>query len=96
MAARRTHPGLGAAWKGSNVADRHPRSYGGQHFRWSEQRKLGNAKSKGSSPATASEAPIYATVSLDTSRGHHEVLGPVDVLVGVTDAPFTALGGSHG
>ncbi len=96
VAARRTHPGLGAAWKGSNVADRHPRSYGGQHFRWSEQRRLQNARRNRSSPATASEAPIEATVSLDAGRWHHAGLGSADVLVGVNDVPFAALGNSHG
>ena len=97
VAARRTHPGLGAAWKGSNVADRHPRSYGGQHFRWPEQRRLNYAKQERSSPATASEAPIESSISLDIGRGHHAVLiHAYDVLVGVKDAPFTALWKFHG
>ena len=96
VAVRRTHSGLGAAWKGSNVADRYPRSYGGQHFRWSELRRLRYAILKRSSPATASEAAIKATVSLDSCRVCHAGSGPVHVLVDVTDAPFSALGKSHG
>lgn len=39
-ARRRAHPGLGAACRRSNVADRTPHSYGGQHFRWSELRTI--------------------------------------------------------
>lgn len=88
VVACRTHPGLDAAWRGSNVADRFPRSYGGQHFRWSEQRKELYEKYKISSPATASEAPVSATVSLDARRQRHADSGSADVLDGVTDAPL--------
>lgn len=91
VAERRTHPGLGAAWKGSNVADRFPRSNGGQHHRWSERRRIQDEKIDISSPATASEAAILAAVSMDTRRQHFSDPGSDDVWERVTDAPFLAL-----
>ncbi len=92
MATRRTHPGLGAASKGSNVADRTPRSYGGQGKSWPEQRREIYARQLCSSPATASKAPILATVPLGIDRHHHADHRSVDVLVGVIDVPFIARG----
>jgi hypothetical protein len=97
VAARRARPGPGAAWKGSNVADRiahlHWRksSYGGQRCCWSGPRSSSNARRQSSLPATASQTTVSAAISLDHRRYHLAGLGPVDVLVGVSDDPFTAL-----
>jgi hypothetical protein len=96
VAARRAHPGPGAAWKGSNVADRIPRSNGGQRCCWPEPRRSSNARKERSSPAAASRATISTTVHLDCRRSHLSGLGPGVVLVGVTDDPFTALGREDG
>ncbi len=88
---RRTRPGAGAAWKGSNVADRSPISYGGQRSCWSEIRSIKHAREKKSSPATASQTPILATEFMEIRRKHLSGLEPVDVLVGVIDDPFNTI-----
>lgn len=93
VAARRTHPGMGAAWKGSNVADRNPQSYGGQS--WPDMRSSKNARRKSSSPAAASEKSIAAAVHLDRRCVCHAGLRPADVLVGMIDVPFTAPEEAH-
>lgn len=96
VAARRARPGPGAAWKGSNVADRIPRSNGGQRFCWPEPRSSYNARQGSSLPAAASQTSIMVAVSMDNRRNNLPALGPFDVLVGVTDDPFTALGLQNG
>lgn len=95
-AARRARPGPGAACKGSNVADRILRSYGGQRFCWSEMKEIKNARKKCSSSAAASQTTNLAAVSLDFRRNCLSGPGPVDVLVGVNGDPFIALGSKHG
>lgn len=87
----RAHPGLGAACKRSNVADRNPLSYGGQQSRWSEQRKLYHGRTRSPSPAAASETALKMAVRLQggchlgqAHSAHHE-------LVGVTDDLFKAV-----
>ena len=96
VAARRALPGPGAAWKGSNVADRIPRSYGGQRLCWPEQRIFQHANEESSSPAAASQTTIPTPLHYAYRRHHLSGLGPVDVLVGVTDDPFIALGSEDG
>lgn len=90
VAARRTHPGLGAAPKGSNVADRNPRSYGGQGKPWPEPRRNYDARQACSSPAAASKTTILAPVPVGTDRRRHAGHRPIDVMVGVIDDPFIA------
>lgn len=98
LAARRTHPGLGAACKGSNAADLLPHSYGG-HFRPGSRSK-NHAKEKSSAPAAASQETFQMAVRLDRRRDHCSTtelgLGLRRVIavvwkVGGGD-PFTALG----
>jgi len=101
LAARRTPPGLGAACKGSNVADQHPHSYGSQF--WLESRSKRHAKERRSAPAAASQETFKAAVHLD--RRHHYCslvehgLGLWGVISKVLQVgggdPFTALGLSH-
>lgn len=101
LAARRTHPGLGAACKGSNAADLLPHSYGG-HLR-PESRSKSHAKERRSAPAAASQETFKMAVHLDRS-GHNcslvehglGLLGmiPEVLQVGGGD-PFTAQGLSH-
>lgn len=93
---RRTHPGLGAVWKGSNVADRNPSPYGGQRYCWSDSRSIKYAKEEASSPATASQTSILAKEFMEIRRQHLSGLEPVDVLVGVTDDPFTTINNQNG
>lgn len=64
LAARRTHPGLGAACKGSNAADLEPRSYGGQRLCWSELRTYPYVQEKSSAPAAASQATFETAICL--------------------------------
>lgn len=64
LAAGRTHPGLGAACKGSNAADLEPHSYGGQRFCWSELRTETHVQEASSAPAAASQATFEAAISL--------------------------------
>lgn len=101
LAARRTPPGLGAACKGSNAADQHPHSYGGQF--WPEWRSKRHAKERRSAPAAASKETFKKAVHLDR-RDHHCSLAehglglsgviPEVLQVGGGD-PFTALGCPH-
>lgn len=68
LAARRTHPGLGAACKGSNAADLEPHSYGGQCFCWSELRDYSYVQEKCSAPAAASQATFEVATYLRRDR----------------------------
>lgn len=97
LAARRTHPGLGAACKGSNAADLFPHSYGG-HFR-PGSRSTKHAKEKSSAPAAASQETFQVAVRMDRdsdycSSAEHR-LGFRRVIAGVLKVsggdPFTAL-----
>lgn len=104
LAARRTHPGLGAACKGSNAADLDPRSYGGQCFCWPEQRKLHHVQERCSAPAAAPQATFEMAVSLHRHRDPfstmelgHRVLGVNPEALGVSGGdPFTAQGLAYG
>ena len=90
-ARRRAQRGLGAACKRSNVADRTPRSYGGQQFRWQEQRKLNDGRERPPSPAAASETAFKMALCLRGSRHFRETHPAHHELVGVTDDLFTAV-----
>lgn len=101
LAARRTHPGLGAACKGSNAADLLPHSYGG-HF-GPELRSKSHAKERCSAPAAASQETFKTAVHLDRS-GHNcslaeHGLGLLGMIPGVLwvggGDPFTAQGLHH-
>ena len=104
MAARRTQPGLGAACKGSNAADRDPRPYGGQRFCWSELRRLNYVQEGCSAPAAASQATFEAAVSFYRRRDPisslelgHAALGLSSRAVqGSGGDPFTAQGFGDG
>lgn len=102
VAARRTHPGLGAACKGSNAADRYPLSYGGQ-FR-PELRSSKHVQERRSEPAAASQetfevaAPFFRHCDpVSPLESPHRVLGVKLVLfAGSGGDPFTAHGYNHG
>lgn len=96
--ARRTHPGLGAACKGSNAADLEPLSYGGQCTCWSEQRVNYYEQEESSAPAAASQATFEVAVFFYRTRDlvphlglGHEPLGVIPNAFGVSGGdPFTA------
>lgn len=101
LAARRTPPGLGAACKGSNAADQHPHSYGGQY--WPESRSKRHAKERRSAPAAAPKETFEMAVRLDRSSHYcspiEHGLGLLGVIPEVSRVgggdPFTALGYPH-
>lgn len=93
LAARRTHPGLGAACKGSNAADRDPRSYGGQCFCWPEQRSYHHVQERRSAPAAAPQATFEATVSLHRRRDHVSSVELGHAVLGVNPGAFNGSGG---
>lgn len=92
-AARRTHPGLGAACKGSNAADLEPHSYGGQCYCWSELRDYHYVQAESSAPAAAPQGTFEVAIRL------HRVLDPAPCLglghepVGVISHAFGSSGG---
>ena len=93
LAARRTHPGLGAACKGSNAADRDPRSYGGQCFFWPEQRELYHVQERRSAPAAAPQATFEMAVCVHRHRDLLPGLGLGHTFLGVVPGAFVGSGG---
>lgn len=89
----RTQPGLGAACKGSNAADRNPCSYGGQHFRWPEQRRLNYVRERCSAPAAASQATFEVAVFIHCCSGTLPTLELDHGTLGMNFRTFEVSGG---
>lgn len=93
LAARRTHPGLGAACKGSNAADLEPHSYGGQRSCWSELRTSPYVQEKCSAPAAASQATFEVAIRLYRNPDRAPYLGLDQETLGVNPSAIKASGG---
>ena len=93
LAARRTHPGVGAACRGSNAADLEPRSYGGQRFCWSELRTYPYVQEKSSAPAAASQATFETAICLFRNPEWAPHLGLDLETLGVKPSAIEASGG---
>ena len=93
LAARRTHPGLGAACKGSNAADRDPCSYGGQRCCWPEQRNYHHVQERRSAPAAAPQATFEVAASLYRHRDPVSYLELGHAVLGVNPKAFNGSGG---
>ena len=91
VAAGRTHPGLGAACKGSNAADLLPESYGGQLR--PGYRKLSHEQQGRSEPAAASQEVFEMAVYLYRYRKSVPTLELAFGRWGVISSPLRGGGG---
>lgn len=91
VAAGRTHPGLGAACKGSNAADLLPESYGGQIR--PGYRRLSHEQQKRSEPAAASQEAFEVAVPIYRHREPVPYMELVHGRWGVISSPWKVGGG---